>query len=197
MANYIVVDLSVDSKFLNQWDKTLEFISASNDKLKNNYLNLNPKDFLSFTALIDDNKIICFSALQSAEDRWGPKIARCSTRMWIHPEYRFSGMTKFTKGNKFLNSYYLLPVQFSVARRLGIGCVFMSRESTPNAFKHWNDLVNNNTGRKFQMLEDRYNVCGELDPVPESCKQFVSLDLLLSESLDIWKSNMDKFKILN
>jgi hypothetical protein len=195
MANYTIVDLSTDFGFSTQWSETLELISTGDDKLKNNYINLNPKDFLSFTALIEDNKIICFSALQSAYDRWGPDIARCSTRMWIHPEYRFSGMTKFTKGNKFLNSYYLLPVQFKVARRLGIKCIFMSRESNPNAFDQWTNLVNNNTGRKFRVLEGRYNVCGNLDPIPESCKQIVSLDILDLETLEIWNAYMSKFKI--
>jgi len=191
----VVVDLSLTDEFQDAWLKVLKFISNSNDKLKNNYIDLDPKKFLSFTALLNDDQIIGFSGLQSSFERWGPNIVRCSTRMWIHPNYRSTGMTKFTQGDKFLNSFYLIPKQLEIAKKLKYSCVFMSRESNPRAFAEWSKLVNRNTGSNFQNLKDRYNVCGSLDTIPESCKQFISLNFVDSSSLDIWNHSMEKFKI--
>jgi len=190
-----IVDLAHTDKFQSHWQEVLEFILTSNDKLKNNYVGLDPKNFLSFTALLDNNKIICFSALQSAVDRWGHDIARCSTRMWVHPDFRFTGMTKFTQGDRFLNSYYLIPKQLEIAKNLKYGCVFMSRESNPRAFVEWSELVNRNTGSRFLNLKNRYNVCGSLNPIPESCKQLISLNYTELGVLDLWNHHMEKFKI--
>jgi hypothetical protein len=99
-----IVDLAQTNRYDGLWSETIELISTSKDKLKNNYLSLDPRSFLSFTALVDKGKIICFSALQSNNDRWGEDIVRCSTRMWVHPDHRFLGLTRFTQGKKFLNS---------------------------------------------------------------------------------------------
>jgi hypothetical protein len=191
----VVVDLALTDRFNDLWKKTLLEITQGNDKLKDNYVNLDPKNFLSFTVLIEHQEIICFSALQSAIDRWGLDIARCSTRMWVHPNYRFSGMTKFTQGKKFLNSFYLIPQQLRTANELGYKCVFMSREENPKAFNEWTNLVNRNSSGNFQNLTNRYNVCGSLDPIPESCKQYISINLSNPYALDIWNLNMEKFKI--
>ena len=68
------------------WNNCLEYITKSNDSLKNNYIALDPREFTSFPVVIIDDKIVCFSALQINEERWGKGIGRCSTRLWIHPE---------------------------------------------------------------------------------------------------------------
>jgi len=190
-----IIDLAQTNQYDHLWLETVKLISLSKDKLKDNYLNLNPKSFLCFTALIEDRRIICFSALQSNSDRWGRDIVRCSTRMWIHPDFRFSGLTRFTQGRKFLNSYYLIPEQLKKAKILGYKCVFMSREENPLAFLKWSDLVTRNTGNQFINLSGRYNVCGDVYPVPESCKQYISVDVSNPEALEIWYNNMEKFKV--
>lgn len=190
-----IVDLTQTDQYSTLWSKTVELISLGNDKLKNNYLNLDPKSFLCLTALIEKEKIICFSALQSNSSRWGEDIVRCSTRMWVHPDFRFSGLTRFTQGRKFLNSYYLIPEQLKKAKTLGYKCVFMSREENPSAFLQWSNLVNRNTGNRFINLLGRYNVCGDVYPIPESCKQYISIDTSNLEALEIWHDNMEKFKI--
>ena len=82
----MVVDLADSRDYDNLFFHSINLIRSSNDKLKDNYLSLVPTDFLSFPALIENDEIICFSALQSNKDRWGEKIARCSTRMWVHPK---------------------------------------------------------------------------------------------------------------
>lgn len=190
-----VVDLAETRDYDDLYKKTLDLISIGTDKLKENYLSLSPMDFLSFPAVIENDEIVCFSALQSDIIRWGEKIARCSTRMWIHPTKRFSGMTKFTEGSKFLNSYYCIPIQLEKARNLDYRCVFMSREENPRAFSKWANLVNKNCGTNFICLQERYNVCGKISIVPESCKQYVAVDLSTDESLTVWKTHMEKFSI--
>lgn len=190
----LVVDLTDSRDYDSLYFKTIELIKSSNDKLRSNYLSVFPTDFLSFPAIIENDEIICFSALQTNIDRWGEKIARCSTRMWIHPKKRFVGMTKFTKGSKFLNSFYCIPLQLEKAKKYGYKSIFMSREENPRAFKKWTELVNYNCGTNFIFLPYRYNVCGNLDPVPESCKQFVAVEGS-EESLFIWHNNMNKFLI--
>jgi len=190
-----IVDLAQTNRYDDLWSETIELISTSKDKLKDNYLSLDPRSFLSFTALIHNGKIICFSALQSNNDRWGEDIVRCSARMWVHPDHRFLGLTRFTQGKKFLNSYYLIPEQIKKAKMLGYRCIFMSREENPLAFFKWSDLVNRNAGSGFINLPGRYNVCGNLNPIPESCKQYVSIDTSNSQSLPIWHASMEKFRI--
>jgi hypothetical protein len=190
-----VIDLSNNNDYDDLWKNVIKRISKSSDKLKNNYINLNPKDFPCFTAIIENNEIVCFSALQIDLKKWGQNIARCSTRMWIAPEKRFNGMTKFSSGSKFLNSYYCLPLQIQKSKDLGIKCLFMSREENPKAFGKWAQLVNNNCRTNFIFLEDRYNVCGNLNPIPVSCKQYICLDISNNESLSVWKKNMQKFFI--
>lgn len=190
-----VIDLSISSSDIDKWERTLSFIEKSNDRLKENYLNLNPRDFVSFQAVVKDNNIICFSGLQASEEKWGPYILRCSSRMWIHPDYRFTGFTKFTKGNKFLNSYYIIPNQLRIAKELGFKCVFMSRERNPRGFNEWTNLVNNNAGSMFKVLPDVYNVCGYQNPIPNSCKQLVSLNCDNTDALTIWNKYMSNYVI--
>lgn len=190
-----IFDISKDRRFDELWKDTLIKISLGNDSLKENYVNLDPRSFACFTILVDQSKILCFSALQISPDRWGPNIARCSSRMWITPERRFTGMMKFSSGPRFLNSYYCLPLQIKKAKELGIKCIFMSRERNPKAFSNWNNLVNNNCKTNFVTLPGRYNVCGQLNPVPISCKQFVSVDMESLDVIDIWNKNMEKFFI--
>lgn len=175
------------------WDEYQTQIINSTDPLIGNYRNLNPKTFACFPAVIEQNKIVCFSALQV--DKWGPNIGRCSTRMWIHPDYRLSGMTKFSGGNKFLNTTYCLPVQFEEAKKLGIDCLFISREGNRLGFQQYLNLIKINCGYQFILEENQYNVCKVENPIPESCKQFIAICPLTEKGYDAWKDCMDKFKL--
>jgi hypothetical protein len=192
---YSVVDLSTARNLLPLWYNVQQQIQESSDLLKENYLNLNPADFLSFPAVIKDNKIICVSGLQSDVDKWGQGVARCSARMWIDPKYRFTGGTRFTAGPKFLNSYYCLPIQIQVAKKLGYDCLFISRSENPKAFREYGHLVNANTNSRFKMLDGMYNVCGNLDLVPVSCRQYIMLDFLTSVGPLKWTSVMEGNKL--
>lgn len=187
---YTIVDLATGS-YSDLWNDAQAKIASSNDKLKNNYIGLDPTKFVTFPAVVNDGMLICFSALQM-EQRWGSKIARCSTRMWIHPDYRFTGMTKFTGGNKFLNTTYCLPVQIAKAKELGLDCIFISREDNLAAFAEYIKLVKINTAETFKLLDSMVNVCG-ITPVPDTCRQYVAVNYLTGTGQDSWHGTMKQF----
>jgi hypothetical protein len=175
------------------WKQYQDYLLTTTDDLKDNYINLDPRDFACFPVVIIDNQIVCFSALQINEEKWGKGIGRVSTRMWLHPEYRHKG--KFTGGDKFLNTTFCLPLQLAKAKMLGLDCVFISREHNPKAFEHYLDLIKINALTEFNMEELKYNVCGRLDPIPESCKQWVAVNFLTDKGQDVW-ARMKQYEIL-
>lgn len=175
------------------WKQYQDYLLTTTDDLKDNYINLDPRDFACFPVVIIDNQIVCFSALQINEEKWGKGIGRVSTRMWLHPEYRHKG--KFTGGDKFLNTTFCLPLQLAKAKMLGLDCVFISREHNPKAFEHYLDLIKINALTEFTMEKLKYNVCGRLDPIPESCKQWVAVIFLTDKGQDVW-ARMKQYEIL-
>jgi hypothetical protein len=173
------------------WDQFQQYLLTTNDNLKINYVGLNPQDFLSFPVVIIDKKIVCFSALQLSETRWGKGIGRVSTRMWVHPDYRHKG--KFTGGDKFLNTTYCLPLQIARAKILKLDCVFISREHNPLAFKHYLDLIKINCNEAFDLEPTQYNVCGPQEVVPESCKQWVATHHFNTTGVKRWADQMGHY----
>jgi hypothetical protein len=186
-----VIDLlSDDSAGL--WEQTVDYIRQSNDTLKENYINIDFREFLSFPVLVSDNKIICFSGLQYNEQRWGVGVGRFSSRMWIHPDHRIQSMSKFSGGAKFLNSMYCLPVQMKKARERGLDTIFISREHNPVGFGQYVDLLKINCDLDFKIKPNRYNVCGE-DAV---CVQYVAVHHLTDIGKETWIKNMTKYLII-
>lgn len=175
------------------WINYQNYIIDLPDKLKENYVGLNPKDFLSFPVVIIDNKIVCFSGLQVNKEKWGPGIGRCSTRMWIHPDYRHSG--KFSGGDRFLNTTYCLPLQLAKAKLAGLDCIFISRENNLKGFGEYLKLIKINCKAEFLMETSKYNVCGALHPIPDSCIQWVMLHHLNKRGPTCWKNNMEKYTV--
>lgn len=175
------------------WDQYQTYLESTTDALKENYVGLDPRDFACFPVVIINNQIVCFSALQLSEEKWGSGIGRVSTRMWLHPNYRHAG--KFTGGDKFLNTTYCLPLQMAKAKMLGLDCVFISREHNPKAFEHYLDLIKINCNETFDLEPTRYNVCGSLDPIPESCKQWVAIKCFNPLGVRRWAEQMLRFRI--
>lgn len=179
------------------WDNVKIYIRSINDSLKDNYLNINFDDFLSFPVVIENNKIICFSGLQYNEQRWGKGLARFSSRMWIHPDYRIKTFSKFTGGPKFLNSTHCLPVQFKKAQELGLDSLFISREHNLLGFKQYIDLIKINCSLDFNIKPNRYNVCGKTYDDQEGCVQYVAVHHLTDNGNETWIRNMTKHLIVN
>jgi len=177
------------------WEKTLDIIKQHNDELKNNYLTLRPADFVCWPVLVEDDEIVCFSGLQQNLERWGDKFARINSRFFISPKYRHHGPGKMLNSEKFLNTRHLLPIQIQKAKELGFKGVFMSREGDhKTVFQLYVDLAYRNTGHYFEVLKDRYNVCGCLTPIPESCKQWIAVHCFDGD-LQLWLKEMEQYKI--
>jgi len=195
-SNLSVTDLAVDDTYLDLFNEALEKIAESPDPLKNNYVGLNPKDYLSFPAVIREGQIACFSAMNAIPDKWGNGIARISSRLWIDRQYRFDGLVKFRGGAQFMNTTYCLPVQIQKAKDVGIKCLFISREGHSNiGFEQYLDLIKINNNLEFKLLPNKYNVCGSVDPIPESCIQFVAIHALTDDGEEIWNQQMESKKL--
>lgn len=185
-----VIDL-IETPDEHLWKQTVDAIEKNNEPLKENYLNIDFSQFLSFPCVVQSGNIICFSGLQYDESKWGSGIARCSSRMWVHPEYRFTGLTKFSGGRKFLNSSYCLPVQFEKARKVGLDTLFISREKNLEGFKKYTELIHINCGVKFDLKPNRYWVCGPAKG--DGCLQYVAVADLTTSSKEIWLKNMFRY----
>lgn len=177
------------------WNRCLDVIYKGTDPLRENYLNIDFNDYLSFPVVVNNDRIVCFSGLQYSEKKWGRGIARASSRMWIHPAYRHSGITKFVGGTKFLNTTYCLPIQFAVALNSNIDAMFISRESNLLAFQQYLKLVKINCNYIFNLLPNFYNVCGPQAAVPESCRQYVALHYLTKQAPATWAKSMNQYQL--
>lgn len=190
-----VIDLIADPR-PELWHDVVKFIeSQTEDSLKSNYINLDFSQFISFPCVVKNEKIICFSGLQYDERKWGKKIARCSSRMWVHPDHRQLGLSTLSGGDKFLNTTYCVPVQIAKARELLLDTVFVSREKNPKSFGKYIDLVKTNCDLLFDIKPHRYNVCGNIDLHLESCKQWVAVHHLSTSGADSWRIAMLKYII--
>lgn len=177
------------------WRQTLDIIVNSNDRLRDNYISLTPDDFVCWPVLVDNNEIVCFSGLQANRERWGDQFARINSRFFISPKYRHQNPGKLADCKKFLNTRHLLPMQIYKAKELGLAGIFMSREGDhKRVFEKYVDLAYKNTGYCFNVLADRYNVCGHLSPIPESCKQWIAVHCFANNS-NTWNQHMKQFKV--
>ena len=185
-----VIDL-IENPNPELWSDAVKEIEKGNEYLRENYLNIDFSQFLSFPCVVADGKIVCFSGLQYDEKKWGQKLARCSSRMWVHPDYRVQSLTKFSGGSKFLNSTYCLPVQFQKANELGLDALFISREKNLSGFKKYLNLITINCQVGFELKPQRYWVCGSSTDI--RCCQHVAVTNLTNRGKEVWLSNMTKY----
>lgn len=191
--NFEIIDITKDRSIDSLWFSTLEEISQGSDKLKNNYKEIDLSTFISFYVAVDQNKILGFSGLQYMPNRWGSKIARCMSRFYLRPDSRH-GYSLFQKP---LLTETILPIQIKDARTTDLDVVFMSREKGRSSFKKSVDyLRSKNSLINFLILEDRYNVCGCMEHIPESCKQYISIMYLNDLGKETWNLDMLKHRII-
>jgi hypothetical protein len=87
-------------------------------------------------------------------------------------------------------------MQIQKAKEADIKCLFVSREGTSYlGFNEYINLIKTNTGLEFKLLPNKYNVCGSVDPIPESCKQFVAIHALTNDGEEIWNQQMESRKL--
>lgn len=185
----IISDRSIDSF----WFDALEKIGLGTDKLKNNYKEIDLSMFISFYVAIKQEQILGFSGLQYMPDRWGKSIARCMSRFYLHPDARH-GASLFQSP---LLTEKILPMQINDATLFDLDTIFISRERGRLSFeKGIRYLRSKNPMINFMMLNDRYNVCGPMESVPESCKQHVAVMHLNDRGQDTWNLDLSKHRIV-
>jgi hypothetical protein len=89
-----------------------------------------------------------------------------------------------------------MPIQIKRAKEAGMKCLFISREGKKNiGFNQYLKLIKINNNLEFELLDDKYNTCGTMDPIPESCKQFVAIHALTVDGKEIWNQQMESKKL--
>ena len=177
----IFADISITNEYDNLWHSCLEYIRnhCQNDLLYQNYLNLKKQDFISIVVTIEDDTILAFSCAQFDIKKWGDQIARVSTRFWLHPSVRSTGLTKFTPGTTtWYNSQYMMRYQLDAVKRLNLPASFISREGNyKKSFQKYISLVNTYNNTNFILLDGLYAVCGPMNEIPDSCKQMIAVNI--------------------
>lgn len=186
----LVYDLKTDPEIVNPlWDDCMSFIKEScvSDKLYENYLNIDLKRFLSMAVIVDKNKIISFGGAEINIDRWGENLSRVLSRFWISPENRHRLVRTNNPGVNF--SPLILKKNLEALRKHPqIKAAMITREGDGrNSFSRIVDIANSAVKEPFVILDNKYNVCGNLNPVPESCKQMIAVKMLDDQML------IDKF----
>lgn len=167
-----------DQNLHNQlWNDCLTDIKnlCTNDSLYENYINIDLDNFLYFTGLVLDNKIISFGGIDQRFISWGKYTVRALSKFWIHPKYRTLSLTKWRDSN-FKFSPFILHNQLDFIRNLNhIKAVIITREGNyGNSFKEIIRLANTVADTPFQIMPHRYNVCDISKNIKPSCWQFLA-----------------------
>lgn len=165
------------SQYETLWAETQQTIKdhCKNDPLYENYLDLDPSNYIHFSVVVYKNTIVSFGAVEYSPDRWGSEIVRVLTRFWIHPEYRSPGMTRWGP-SRIRFSSLILPSQLTFLKSHHPDKIKMiTREGDyKNSFGEIVKLANRAVVEKediFFVQEGLYNVCGP-DHV---CAQMIAL----------------------
>lgn len=177
----LVYDLKKDfGLFEPLWNDCISFIKKEclSDKLYENYLNIDLTRFLSMAIIVVEGKIVCFGGAEINVDRWGKNLSRVLSRFWISPEYRHRLVRKDADGKNF--SPFILEKNLEALKVYPeIKAVMITREGNgKKSFSRIIDIANTVVKKPFVILDEKHNVCGNLCPVPESCRQMIALKML-------------------
>lgn len=162
------------------WQSCINYIKINcrSDNLYENYINLNPEDYLYFNALTDQNKIIAFAGVEFRPSKWGIEIARVLTRFWIHPLYRSKSLTKWSDREIRFTPLLLKPQLEFLKSQNHIKLAMITREGKyKKSFIEISRLASLVAKDPFEIFPDRYNICKRTD-VSESCFQMISLSAI-------------------
>lgn len=189
LSEFTVLDLKNKNCF-DLLDPALEEIKNSNDRLKDNYAFINTDQYISFTAVMLDNRIVSFSGLQ-IKDFWGKKNARALSRYYISQEYRH-GLNLLTNN---LFAELMLPIQIEVSKKFNFENIFISREKGFRSFSRYISYMNSKIlESNFSSTIEKYNVCGNLSN-DNSCNQFLTRMPLTNTADYYWTISMSKYKL--
>ena len=153
----------------------LDEIQGGNDTLKNNYTSkeLNLDEFLYFSVIYipERDKIASFSGIQT-RPHWPSTVARISSRLYTHPDYRKIGSVPSN-----FNSTIMMPEQKKWAKENGLSAVFWSREEASEMLMQ-KMIKRNESACKYgfaeRLLPGEYNVC-KLESQNPSCWQKIAV----------------------
>lgn len=146
------VNLLEQTDLIDLFWNTIDTIDHKNYNRKE--INLDEFDY--FSLVLDNDKIAAFSGLMT--NRWGPRIGRCASRLWVQPEYRTNGLVPSN-----FNSTLMMPNQILWAENSRkYDMVFWSREYPHK--RHFSKMVKRSTsncpyGYEHHALPHIYNVC--------------------------------------
>lgn len=162
----------ITKELKSDWGSLQKEIRYSNDKLKKNYLNLDPMSFVDFHLVVSDqNEIEAFAGVQQKEIWNGFK--RIGTRLYIRPKFRKtaiqgSALDQFTKNTSYTSA--LLHHQLNQYKK---DLIFLSRECTFRSFKRFMKIFD--LSDNFVLLNGFYRVCG-LESTNPACIQKISVN---------------------
>lgn len=197
----LVRDLKKDyDTFEKSWIDCMSFIEkeCQSDKLYRNYLNIDLERFLSLAIVMENDRIIAFGGAEINQSRWGESLSRVLSRFWISPDRRH----QLVKINKEINfSPLILDINLKALRNHPqIKAAMITREGDgKHSFARIVEIANTVAQTPFKILDDRYNVCGNVDPIPKSCVQMIAMTMLDQQiSLEQFLHNLENntyFKI--
>lgn len=189
--------VSFDQIEHSQWTTCLEKIKkyGSKDRLFENYINLDPSKFLYFSLVLQNNEIISFGAIEYSPHKWGENLCRVLSRFWIDPEYRSQSLTRWSTTS---TRYSPLVLQHQLAyleTNKQIEIAMITREGRyKKSFVEIVRLANSVSKNKFAILDGRYNVCGNLDHVPDSCVQMVAMSAIKETDIKENVKQLEKYE---
>jgi hypothetical protein len=134
--------------------------------------------------VVVDGRIISFGGAEINIDRWGANLSRVLSRFWISPDHRH----RLVKINNIgINFSPLILDKNLIALKdyAEIKAAMITREGDgKNGFSRIVNIANTVVKKPFVILEEKRNVCGDVCPIPDSCKQMIALKML-TEDLSI------------
>lgn len=153
-------NLKENLSLLPVFENLLQEIQEGNDKLKDNYTlqRINLEEFLYFSVIYipEKDKIVSFSGIQT-RSHWPNTVARVSSRLYTHPDYRKLGSVPSN-----FNSTIMMPEQKQWAKEAGLSAVFWSREEASDMLME-KMIKRNQSACKYgfteRLYDGIYNVC--------------------------------------
>ena len=155
------------SEIKEDWLRLQKEIRYSSDKLKENYIGLEPESFLYFNLIVSETSEIKAFAGVAQKDIW-QGFNRICTRLFIRPKFRKmesqgSALDQYTNITSYTTA--LIDYQLNKFKEKDL---FISRECTFRSFAKF--LRTFDLNRRMTLLDGFYKVCG-LESTNPKCVQ--------------------------
>jgi len=150
IKQYQLYDKISGQKYTKELTSLLNEFSNSNDKLANNYRDVNFDDFLNYSIIVCENKIVAFSSILN-RNYWSKNVARIFNRFWRNKNYSWSNPTFGILSQLMYNH------QVKYCEDEGFDYIFISTEKTPKHLQRWSQQANQYDGG-WSMLDRKINV---------------------------------------